>query len=60
MEFTRGADANATWIGGIHFANTNNSSTSNDANGYGNRASILGGEVVLTTTAMHMMIAEGR
>ena len=51
VEFTRGADANATWIGGIHFANTNNSSTSNDANGYG-IASILG-EVVTTDSNAH-------
>jgi len=51
VEFTRGADANATWIGGIHFANTNNSSTSNNANGYG-IASILG-EVVTTDSNAH-------
>ena len=41
VELARGTDTDATWIGGLHFANTNNSSTGNDANSKG-IASVIG------------------
>jgi len=41
VELARGTDTDATWIGGLHFANTNNSSTGNNANSRG-IASVIG------------------